>query len=113
SFEQMRALVGISRNQGIRQVELADLLDIQPITLVHQIDQLAGSGLVERRPDPNDRRAYQLFPTQAAEPHLSAIKKIGKGIEQEILAGLDKGEAAVAMKLLRTMRDNMAALKSS
>ncbi len=113
SFEQMRALVSISRNQGIRQVELADLLDVQPITLVHQLDQLMLGGLVERRPDPSDRRAYQLFLTAAAEPHLAAIRKIAKAVEQEMLAGLSAEEIANTRNALRTMRDNLANRKTS
>ena len=113
SFEQMRALVSISRNQGIRQVELADLLDVQPITLVHQLDQLMLGGLVERRPDPSDRRAYQLFLTDAAEPHLAAIRKIAKAVEQEMLAGLAETEITHARNALRTMRENLSNRKIS
>lgn len=113
SFEQMRALVTISRNEGIRQVELADLLDVQPITLVHQLDQLMLGGLIERRPDPSDRRAYQLFLSAAAEPHLAAIRKIAKAVEQEMLAGLAETEIAHARNALRTMRDNLSNRKTS
>jgi len=52
TLAQARALVHIARSEGIRQVELADGLDIQPITLARQLDQLAENGLVERRSDP-------------------------------------------------------------
>ncbi len=109
TFEQMRALMNISRNEGIRQVDLADLLDVQPITLVHQIDQLAENGLVERRADPTDRRAYQLFLTKAATPHVSAIKKMATAIQADMLRGLSKEQVALVSSTLHTMRDNLAA----
>jgi len=108
TFEQMRALMNISRNEGIRQVDLADLLDVQPITLVHQIDQLAESGLVERRADPGDRRAYQLFLTKASAPHLSAIKKVAAAIQADMLRGLSKEQVALVSSTLHTIRDNLA-----
>jgi len=113
SFEQMRALVAISRNEGIRQVELADLLEIQPITLVHQLDQLMKGGLIERRPDPNDRRAYQIFLSAAAEPHLAAIRKIARTVEQELLTGLSGTAIETARNALRTMRENLSNRKTS
>lgn len=107
TFEQVRALVHISRREGIRQVDLADLLDVQPITLVHQIDQLAANGLVGRRADPADRRAYQLFLTKAAIPHLSTIKKISAAIHADMFRGLDKEQVANAIAILSTVRENL------
>ena len=68
TLAQARALIYVSRNEGVRQVDLADLLEVQPITLARLIDQLAGDGLVERRSDPADRRAYHIFLTPAAAP---------------------------------------------
>lgn len=107
TVEQMRALIGISYCEGVRQVDLADQLDIQPITLVYQIDQLAESGLVERRADPCDRRAYQLFLTKAASPHLSAIEKVAAEIQMDMLRGLSKEQVALLASTLHTMRDNL------
>ena len=108
SFEQVRVLVHISRKEGIRQVDLADLLDVQPISLVHQIDQLADNGLVERRSDPTDRRAYQLFLTKAAAPHLSAIEKIAAEIQADMFRGLSKQEVSLVLSSLRIVRENLA-----
>ncbi len=105
---QARALVYISRHEGIRQVELADLLEIQPITLVRLIDQLAEGGLVERRPDPADRRAYRLFPTPDAAPHLAAIEEVAASVRADALRGIDEQQTAVLLSALRKMRDNLA-----
>ncbi len=104
---QGRALVYVSRHEGIRQVELAEVLEVQPITLARLIDQLEQSGLVERRPDPTDRRAYLLFVTPAAAPHLAAIRAVGKSLRAEVLRGVDKQEIAALYSALQKMRDNL------
>ena len=109
TLAQARTLVRISRHQGIRQVELAELLEIQPITLARLIDQLAAGGLVERRNDPHDRRAYQLFLTAAAVPQLDAIHRVGEAIRIDALQGFSDDEAALVMVALRRMRDNLSA----
>ncbi len=109
TLAQARTLVRISRHQGIRQVDLAELLEIQPITLARLIDQLAAGGLVERRNDPHDRRAYQLFLTTAAAPQLDAIQRVGEAIRIDALQGFSAKEAAQVMMALRKVRDNLGA----
>lgn len=108
TLAQAQALVYVSRHEGIRQVELADLLEVQPITLARLIDQLAQHGLVERRPDPTDRRAYHLFLTPAAAPHLAAIKQVAAANCAAALRGVSKQQAATVSSVLRKMRDNLA-----
>jgi len=108
TLAQARALIYTSRNAGLRQVELAELLEIQPITLARLLDQLADAGLVERRPDPADRRAYRIFPTAAAEAHLNAIEELVTAIRAEAVLGLTKQQAAAAELALQTMRDNLS-----
>jgi MarR family transcriptional regulator for hemolysin len=68
SRAQWAVLIRIDRNEGLKQTELADMLDLQPITLTRLLDKLSDSGLIERRPDPGDRRAKRLFLTPAARP---------------------------------------------
>ncbi|MEI7444678.1 MAG: MarR family transcriptional regulator, partial [Burkholderiales bacterium] len=108
TYAQARALVWLARQQGLRQVDLAEQLEIQPITLARLIDQLAGAGLVERRPDPADRRAYRLHLTRAAAPRIAEIRAIGESIRADALAGLSRAEAAQALGALRRMRDALA-----
>lgn len=109
TLAQARVLVNISRRQGIRQVDLAELLEIQPITLARLIDQLAAGGLVERRSDPHDRRAYQLFLTSAASPQLEAIARVGEAIRMDALKGLDDKAYQQFLVVLRRLRDNLGA----
>src|SRR3954447_25460282 len=68
SRAQWSVLAHLSRNEGIRQNALADILEVEPITLARLLDRLEESGMVERRVDPNDRRARRLFVCPAAPP---------------------------------------------
>ena len=108
TLAQARALVYVARREGLRQVELAELLEVQPITLARLIDQLAGAGLVERRADPQDRRAYRVFLTAAAAPQLAAIEQAAALIRAEALVGLDDRQIDGLLVALRRMRDNLS-----
>ena len=74
---QWKVLFRLSRQPGLRQVELADKLDVEPITLSRIIDRLAEAGLVERTPDPADRRAWRLQVTDTAQPLIAKLRKLG------------------------------------
>lgn len=108
TLTQARALLYLAHNQGIRQVEIADLLEVQPITLARLIDHLSERGLVERRPDPTDRRAYQLFLTPAATPLLAEISRVVATVRADSVRGLSAEEAELALAALRKMRDNLS-----
>ncbi len=70
SRAQWAVLIRIERSEGLKQSELAEMLDLQPISLTRLLDRLADNGLIERRADPNDRRANRLYLTPAAQPLL-------------------------------------------
>ena len=108
TLAQARALVHIARREGIRQVELADGLDIQPITLARQLDQLAENGLVERRSDPGDRRAYQLYLTEAATPYLAMIKQASDLVHQRAIGELGEEATDALCHSLKILRANLS-----
>ena len=107
---QWRALVHLSRNEGLNQVTLADLLDVQPITVARLIDKLVTAELVERRPDPNDRRALMLFLTPKATPLLERIWDIAEETYALVLAGLSPEERDELARMLTRLRANLATL---
>src|SRR6478672_6070489 len=72
---QWAVLLRLQRREGLKQSDLADDLDIQPITLTRLVDRLCDNGLIERRPDPNDRRAKRLYLTEAARPLIGHISE--------------------------------------
>src|SRR5215475_14042477 len=71
---QWAVLARVEHTEGLKQCELADTLDLQPITLTRLIDRLCDGGLIERRSDPEDRRAKRLYLTPAARPVLDGIE---------------------------------------
>ena len=103
-----RALLYISKNEGIRQVVLAEMLEIKPISLARLVDQLADAGVVERRPDPTDRRAHKLYLTAAAEPQLTIIKSVIKAVGVESLMGLNVEQQEAMLAALAKMRCNLS-----
>jgi MarR family transcriptional regulator for hemolysin len=108
TLAQARVLVQLARNEGINQTALAAILEVQPITLLRQIDKLEKAGLVERRPDPNDRRAQQLYLTAIAQPHLERIFAVGSNLSETAFAGFDERAQRLVIDLLQQVRKNLS-----
>jgi DNA-binding MarR family transcriptional regulator len=105
---QWRVLVKVSRKPGLRQVEIADMLDIEPITLCRIIDRLEESGLIARRRDPADRRAWLLDLTPKAEPLITKFRGIANELVGQAFAGLDDEEVTRLRAMLAKIRENVA-----
>ena len=106
---QWKVLFRLSRTPGLRQVELADKLDVEPITLSRIIDRLADAGLVERVPDPSDRRAWRLQVTEAAQPFIAKLRKLADGLIDDAFKGLSDEELKLMRGKLALVRENLAA----
>jgi len=104
---QWAVLARVERSEGLKQCELADTLDLQPITLTRLIDRLCDGGLIERRPDPEDRRAKRLYLTPAARPVLDGLTRLGKDIMATVLAGIEPATAEQLLALLLTLKTNL------
>lgn len=107
---QWRTLAILSRNEGLNQGALADLLEVEPITLCRMIDRLEESGLVERRRDPADRRAWQLFLTDKSKPILDHLRTVSDDLFEQVLSGMSEADRAQLGKSLDLMRANLLAL---
>ena len=95
----------LSRNEGINQGGLAELLEVEPITLCRMVDRLQEAGLVERRPDPADRRAWRIHLTDEARPLLDQLRAIGN---ESAMEGLRADERAALNDHLQRVRENLA-----
>jgi MarR family transcriptional regulator for hemolysin len=104
---QWQVLAYLTNNEGINQSGLADLLEIEPITLGRIIDKLQTRGLIERRPDPSDRRAWLLHLTSAARPKLSQLRRLGDLTRGEALAGVPEADTERLLKTLQTLKANL------
>ena len=100
-------LARLERFEGLKQAELADMLDLQPISLTRLLDSLCDSGLIERRADPDDRRAKRLFLTEAARPLLHRLSELGEELMETALAGLDRDQQQTLLAGLSTIKENL------
>ncbi|MEO6247073.1 MAG: MarR family transcriptional regulator [Sphingomicrobium sp.] len=105
---QWRVLLFLGRETNLRQVELADRLDIEPITLCRIIDRLEQAELVERRRDPADRRAWRLALTDKARPILESLHGVAAELGAEALDRLEPAQIDALRSGLATIRDNLS-----
>jgi MarR family transcriptional regulator, transcriptional regulator for hemolysin len=104
---QWVVLVRLDRSEGLKQSELAEILELQPISLTRLLDKLCDSGLIERRGDPIDRRAKRLFLTPAARPLLEKLGALGEELMATALAGVAPGSVEQTIAQLAVVKENL------
>lgn len=104
---QWQVLAYLMQNEGINQSGLAELLEIEPITLGRIVDKLQTLGLVERRPDPSDRRVWLLHLTPTARPKVTQLRRIGEITRGEALTGMSEADTERLLKTLQTLKANL------
>jgi len=107
---QWALLKRLEANEGLKQSELADMLDLQPITVTRLVDRLCDNGLIERRADPNDRRAKRLFLTPAAQPLMDQLDALANELMNAILEGQPPEKTDAALTYLGAMKENLRRL---
>jgi DNA-binding MarR family transcriptional regulator len=110
---QWRVLFNLERTPGINQGQLSERLEVEPITTCRMIDRLEQAGLVERRRDPLDRRAWQIYLSDAAQPLIGQLHHIADDMTAKALHGLSEDEKAQLTGLLDRMRSNLLAFAPS
>jgi DNA-binding MarR family transcriptional regulator len=105
---QTQLLAYLVLHEGINQTGLADLLEIEPISLARLIDRMEQAGWVERRPDPKDRRAWLLFLTEKTKPVFSKMVEVGKEVRADALQGFTTAERDLILELLLRVRRNLS-----
>ena len=100
-------LAHLARQEGINQAALAQLLELEPITLARLLDRLQAAALIERRADPKDRRAHLLHLTDAAYPLLDRIFALAAEVREDALAGVAEAERGRLVDLLIAMKANL------
>jgi DNA-binding MarR family transcriptional regulator len=104
---QWRVLALLRRFDGCTQVTMADMMDVEPITLGRMIDRLQESGLVERRADPKDRRAWRLHLTPAGEEKITTLRPTALALFEDALAGLDAAQQSELQSMLGVICTNL------
>jgi DNA-binding MarR family transcriptional regulator len=103
---QWKVLFRLTRTPGLRQVELADMLDLEPITLCRIVDRLEEAGLVERVRDPDDRRAWRLHVTAQAQPLVEKLRGVGAELIGHAFSGIDPKDIEITRRVLAQAREN-------
>lgn len=110
---QLQVIARLTRNEGIGQAALAALLDIEPMTLSRHVDRMEAAGLVERRQDPHDRRARQLYTTEKSRALLAPMRARAEAVYEQVQAGLSPSERAALVAALGLIISNLSAAETS
>jgi len=110
---QWRALKRLHRGEGMRQNELAEQLEMEPIAIGRVIDRLQKAGFVERRADPADRRAWRLYLTPRAHSVVGDMEQISSELFHQAQRGISAADMKAMMGMLTRMKDNLNALDES
>lgn len=105
---QWRVLMSLARHEGCNQGALAEMLEVEPITLCRMVDRLQDAGLVERRPDPQDRRARLLYLQPNAGPILADLEKIGAELLEDAVEGIGDQDLGKLADMLERIRTNLS-----
>ncbi len=110
---QWRVIAILGHNPGMKQVELAERLDVEPISACRIIDRLEEAGLVERQRDPADRRAWRLSLTAKAEPIRERLRELAEEMSLEAFAGVSEEDIDAMRRALARVRENIAGRESN
>ncbi|NYE28565.1 DNA-binding MarR family transcriptional regulator [Rhodanobacter sp. K2T2] len=108
---QWRAVKVLNLREGLRQTELADFLEMEPIAVGRVIDRLQAAGFVERRPDPADRRAWRLHTSEQARSVVDDMEVIARGLRKDATAGISIDELQQALAVIARIKENLLALE--
>lgn len=104
---QWQVLSVLRRSEGLKQAELAEILEVEPITAGRMIDRLQEAGLAERRADPADRRAWRLFLTPRGAEMIEALQPLAVETSEAAMAGVSAADKAHLLATLETILANL------
>jgi MarR family transcriptional regulator for hemolysin len=110
---QWIVLFRLRQNEGLSQVDLADVLELQPISLVRLLDRLVEHGLLERRHDPKDRRANRLFLTAAGRRLVDDLDSLRDAIATDVLRDIPKEAIQTSLDALVELKERIKGLAES
>lgn len=108
SSAQWRLLVHVLREGPVSQVQLADLLEVEPISVSRLIDRMQKSGWVTRQPDPNDRRVHHIVATDSTQAIRHELRAMAADVYEEAMAGLDPAARTALLSGLTAINANLS-----
>jgi DNA-binding MarR family transcriptional regulator len=110
TLTQCKTLTRLEKHEGINQATLAELVEVEPMAMVRILDRMEADALIERRPDPADRRARSLFLTRKGRALLSEVWSLAEATRAETFAGISRPDRDVFLGMLEQMYRNLCAL---
>ncbi|MDA0661758.1 MAG: MarR family transcriptional regulator [Proteobacteria bacterium] len=110
---QWRVMVFLARSEGVNQSGLAEMIEVDRMTIGRLIDRLEASGWVERRPDASDRRVHRLYLTRAARPLLDKMIVLANDVQEAALEGLSTADRKKLGELLSAIMNNVSARQAA
>jgi DNA-binding MarR family transcriptional regulator len=107
---QWIVLFRLRQQEGLSQVDLADVLELQPISLVRLLDRLVEHGLLERRPDPKDRRANRLFLTSRGRQLVDDLDNLRDAIALDVLRDIPDEAIQTSLDTLVDVKERLKGL---
>jgi MarR family transcriptional regulator for hemolysin len=107
---QWIVLFRLRQQEGLSQVDLADVLELQPISLVRLLDRLVEHGLLERHHDPRDRRANRLFLTASGRQLVDDLDSLRDAIASDVLQAVPAAELETSLKTLVDVKERIKGL---
>ncbi len=104
---QWAVLAKVERFEGMKQTELAEQMEMQPITLTRLVDRLCDAGWIERRSDDSDRRVNRLYLRKAARPLLAKLSGLRSELTETALEGISSTDAQRLLTQLETVKENV------
>ena len=106
---QWRVLRHLRQYEGIKQRSLAEMLEVETVTLGRHIDRLEDAGWVERRRDPSDRRVWRLHLAEKSRPMIDRLTELSGEVREFALSGFSKVDRERLIESLLAMKDNLTA----
>ncbi|MFH5802707.1 MarR family winged helix-turn-helix transcriptional regulator [Alienimonas sp. DA493] len=107
TFRQCQMLGMLAAHGSLSQAQVAEMMGVEPSSVARLVDRMTRDGWIERRPDPHDRRKYQLFATSQAEPVWEGVQKVAASVRDTALEGLDERDVSELKRMLRHLRNNL------
>lgn len=108
STAQWRLLARVVREQNPTQTRLAELLEIEPISVSRMVDRMELGGWVERHAHESDRRAKRVVATGKSLAAYSRIRTVAADVFEDALAGVEEDQRRILMSVLVAMIDNLS-----
>lgn len=108
SEAQLRLLFRLWKEEGATQARLAQILEVEPISISRLLDRMEQGGWIERRQDPQDRRVRMIFTTAQTKRVRGAVKDVAADVYEEALAGVPEETREALFEGLQAMARNLS-----